>query len=116
MANAFVESVVLHCEGHGLAVGKSAICPICTEDIDTEGLTVDAIQDILDTDHCDTWFAKSACDSCGSRFGGDRDAAHYVTTGGDVIHYDICVDCIMFHANGDEPDSWTKSPRSNWEA
>ena len=64
-------------------------------------------------------FSYSPCDSCGSTFGGDRYPAHAIhleTFGpdakrpGDVHHIEICVDCLMFHANGDEPETWDVSP------
>ena len=25
---------------------------------------------------------------------------------GEVVHLDICENCLMFHANGDEPEEW----------
>src|SRR5690606_24317953 len=51
-------------------------------------------------------FAWSEGDSCGSTFGGDRYAAHGFRKGdeptmGNVIHLDICGDCLMFHASGE---------------
>ena len=51
-------------------------------------------------------FSSQSCDSCGSSLGGDRFAAHGFDKNDNVIHLDICVDCLMFHANGDEPESW----------
>ena len=53
-------------------------------------------------------FSWSSCDSCGSSLGGDRYPAHGFDgdpTEGKMIHLDICVDCLMFHVNGDEPTS-----------
>ena len=58
-------------------------------------------------------FSSIACDSCGSPLGGDRYAAHGFsgaqTEGSEksIVHLDICVDCLMFHANGDEPEEWS---------
>ena len=54
-------------------------------------------------------FSWSDCDSCGSRLGGTRHAAHGVVGRtlefkGDVLHFKVCIDCLMFHANGDEPE------------
>ena len=43
------------------------------------------------------------CETCGSTLGGNRFAAHGLTDKGDIIHYDICVDCLMYLANGDLP-------------
>lgn len=52
-------------------------------------------------------FSWSACDSCGSHLGGDRYPAHGVIKINDgreiITHFDICVDCLCYHANGDLP-------------
>lgn len=48
-------------------------------------------------------FSWRRCDGCGSRLGGDRYPAHCVIDG-HIEHMSICVDCVMFHANGDEPE------------
>lgn len=52
-------------------------------------------------------FSWSPCDCCGSSLGGDRHAAHGRDKNGELVHLDICVDCLMFIANGDEPEQWT---------
>jgi len=55
----------------------------------------------------------SPCESCGSTFGGDREKAvalpHDLKTG-EQYEIEICVDCLMFHANGDLPENWSASP------
>lgn len=51
-------------------------------------------------------FSGSSCDSCNSHLAGDRYAAHAFTSERELIHLNICVDCLMFIANGDEPDRW----------
>jgi len=55
-------------------------------------------------------FSWSSCDSCGSHLGGMRYAAHAARRGDDgkfeIQHISICVDCLMYHANGDEPENW----------
>ena len=56
-------------------------------------------------------FSWSACDSCGSTYGGDRYDAHgFIEDDNSVIHLSICVDCLCFHANGDEPEIWSAHP------
>ena len=42
----------------------------------------------------------------GSRLGGDRHAAHGLDQNGDLVHMDVCIDCLLFLANGDEPSDW----------
>ena len=71
------------------------------------GLTV-AIGDDVDE------FSSSQCDSCGSRLAGSRqaasgilDAAHVKQGAAQIIDMSICVDCALYHANGDLPDVWS---------
>ena len=83
------ERVHRYCEGLPLAVGNAhEYCDQC-ESVEEE----------------ESHFSWSACDSCGSRLGGDRLAAHAVDKESNVYHYDICPDCAMFHANGELPDN-----------
>lgn len=76
-------------------------------------------------------FSWTECDGCGSRLGGDRHPAHGVIEPEDkpqritarmnngatradaqyaeserdtLLHLEICVDCLMYLANGDEPE------------
>jgi hypothetical protein len=76
-------------------------------------------------------FSWHACDCCGSRLGGNRSPAHGFLSqklagalakippgspDGQAlrheafeqarIHLDICQDCLLFLANGDEPETW----------
>ncbi len=55
-------------------------------------------------------FSRGDCDSCGSTLAGNRYAAHGFdgdpTKPGTLVHLDICEDCLLFHANGDEPENW----------
>lgn len=51
-------------------------------------------------------FSCQPCDACGSS-PGDRHPAHGIDqASGDVLHLDICIDCVLYLANGDEPESW----------
>jgi len=47
-------------------------------------------------------FSWSQCAGCGSHLGGNRYAAHGFI-GERVIHLDVCEDCLIYIANGDEP-------------
>ena len=54
-------------------------------------------------------FSSQPCGSCGTYLAGDRHPAHGFlegapVVGGEIIHLDICTDCVMFHANGDLPE------------
>ena len=59
-----------------------------------------------DNEHDEPYFSWSPCDCCSSRLGGDRYAAHGIDEDGDIVHLDVCVDCLMYLANGDEPEDW----------
>jgi len=96
------------CMGFG-TMENEAVCWKCLGDCYLErGPTNDEI-DCAGESH----FSWSPCDSCGSSLGGDRHPAHGVIA--DTIeearqkdraieHFNICTDCLMFHANGDLPD------------
>ena len=51
-------------------------------------------------------FSWSPCEGCGSRLGGSRNeaTAYDRDTNKEVLELRICVDCVMFHANGDLPE------------
>lgn len=49
------------------------------------------------------------CFSCGSTFGGNRHPAHYLVDG-EIERERVCVDCLLYHANGDEPEDWRAHP------
>lgn len=54
----------------------------------------------------DGGFSWTACDSCGSNLGGDRQPATAINheTKETVEELGVCVDCCLFHANGDLPE------------
>ena len=45
-------------------------------------------------------FSHHDCECCGSSLAGDRYAAHGHDSDNEIVHYDICVDCLMYLANG----------------
>lgn len=107
----FTDAVAYRCDGH-VATGAAACCPECVETFDVPTrdkrgrfLSTDAIQEELYAVDGGS-FSRYECDSCGSRLGGDRHAAHLLDDKLGVIHLDICTDCLIFHANGEEPDGW----------
>lgn len=49
-------------------------------------------------------FSWSECDACGSTLGGDRHYAHGIANDTrQVIHLDVCVDCIFYLSYGELP-------------
>ncbi len=106
----YIESVDHYLKGiDHVSPGNCLSCLECNPDgIDAE---------TFEQDHPDEGgFSWAQCDGCGSTFGGDRYAGHG-TIKGELIHLDLCVDCLMYLANGDEPDTpWYRTPYARQEA
>ena len=74
-----------------------------------------------DEEHqCEAGFSSTQCDSCGSTYAGDRTTGFGMwTDDGQIITIEmaLCVDCVMWHANGEEPEEpWYQSPQDYREA
>jgi hypothetical protein len=75
-----------------------------------DGLTAVGIGIIESCPECENCsdegsFSWQSCDVCGSSLGGDRHVGHGYS-GENLIHFDMCVDCLMYLANGEEPEIW----------
>lgn len=58
-------------------------------------------------------FSWSGCGICGSSFGGNLEPWHWIDENNEILHEnDACVDCVMYLANGDEPEEWQQHPGS----
>lgn len=108
--SAFTDSI--DHELQGLEAVSAGPCPGCSECFpdasDADEPTNDE-HDLASEPH----FSWSTCECCGSRLGGDRHPAHGLIPNADgslkgaaLVHFDICVDCLLYLANGDEPESW----------
>ena len=59
-------------------------------------------------------FSHGSCGICNSHLGGTRFDWHAIVpdeggsvVGGEILHFDdACTDCVMYLANGDEPEDW----------
>lgn len=108
----FLEAINHNWQGWDINPGASRGCPDCFTN-----LTDDELDSLSDED-AQAWeegsFSWQECESCGSTLGGDRFPAHalnqHIFKTGErsltIHHVDICSDCLMFHANGDEPEDW----------
>lgn len=85
----------------GLRAFSVGACPGCS----TCGLDDEPTEEEREVAD-ESYFSWSDCDTCGSSLGGDRHPAHYLNEENEVEHLDVCTDCLMFAANGDEPESW----------
>lgn len=66
--------------------------------LDLTGLTVQKME-VSENDRElaeEAHFSWHACESCGSRLGGDRHPAHGVDKEGNILHLSICVDCLSY--------------------
>ncbi len=100
----FTDSIDSYCKGYSVAPGcKGKHCEHNPE---------------RSHDHqCEPNFSNRQCDSCGSTYAGDRQEATMIPldykAGEDtMIEAIICVDCLLYWANGDEPDEpWYRTPQ-----
>ncbi len=91
----FSERVDSYLEGvEFFSPGSNYMCPTCNP-------CEKPPEDWNDPD-CTQEFSTYACESCNSPLAGDRFSAHG-NIDGKMVHFDICIDCRMYHAYGDEP-------------
>ncbi len=50
-------------------------------------------------------FSRSECEACGSTLGGARYAAHGRNEASEIIHFDVCADCLYFLNYGQLDDT-----------
>lgn len=105
--SAFTEAVKRHlADLEAVSTGFNCRCKTCRErrDFETEA-EAQVAQDageVVDEGS----FSWRQCDTCGSTLGGDRHDAHALDRFGVIVHMDVCTDCLMYLANGDEPENW----------
>jgi len=113
-ASEFVEAVETKTSDiTGLSVGPTHICGACLNSHGFDATTADDMREGLENgDICDEGgFSSSSCECCGSRLGGNRYAAHgWIEIDGkaELCHLDVCTDCLIFIANGEEPENWER--------
>lgn len=90
----------------GLEAVSCGLCPGCAQCANDYGMDQDEFDaayeggEVFDEGN----FSHSSCDTCGSHLGGDRYASHALLDG-EIIHMESCVDCLMYIANGETPDT-----------
>lgn len=91
---------------HAISSGFSAHCEDCRDshDICCEHRAKFAMEsnEIVD----EPSFSWRSCETCGSRLAGDRQAGHALDSNDDLVHLNMCTDCILYVANGDLPENW----------
>lgn len=92
----------------GLEAVSSGICGACPDCQRAHGMTPRAFYAACEAGRvCDEpSFSWGRCEGCGSGLGGDRHAGHALDANGDLLHLELCTDCVLFLANGDLPETW----------
>ena len=109
----FTNAIEHNWPDYTIAPGATTSCDSCFQGLSQEE------KDNLSDQEQQTWdeggFSWSECDSCSSTLGGNRFSAHALhheafgpnaKQPNNIHHIEICVDCLMFHANGEEPEIW----------
>ena len=102
---AFADAVESGCER--LTAVSPGVCPgceQCRQDYDYKSLS--ALKTAYDAGKIveEPWFSWHACECCGSSLGGDRYEAHGLDADNEIVHFEVCVDCLLYLANGDLPE------------
>ncbi len=92
----------------GLDAVSSGLCPGCEECASDQGLDIEEFNKKLECGEIadEPSFSWSRCECCGSSLGGGRHAAHGTMDDGNLLHFEICTDCVFCLAYGDEPEVW----------
>lgn len=75
----------------GLQFVSTGACPGC-EDCDLPADCSDHDRELAE----EPSFSWSACDCCGSTLGGNRHPAHGRDKNGDLMHLEVCQDCLYY--------------------
>ena len=101
----FTNDVARGTEGlTNLSSGHCPGCETCRKDLDyqtMEDLALAYEHDEIVEEPSFSWYP---CDCCGTAQAGDRYAAHGLDHNREVIHLEVCVDCVLYLANGQEPE------------
>lgn len=81
-----------HCEDCDITLSDEELTTIFNEKIEME-VYID-----------EGGFSCYCCDCCGNPLGGDKFAVHGFDENGELLHYDVCSDCLYYLANGDIPE------------
>ena len=106
----FLERIERNLKGiHFFSVGPCLGCLTCFPDAEDPENPTESDYDGAS----EGGFSWSRCESCGSNLGGQRYPAHGVIADSPeqaqqddhpIEHFEVCSDCLFFHANGDLPE------------
>lgn len=112
--SAFTDAVAKGVDGmRGVSTGECPGCERCAEAHDMSPEEHKRAWHDGNLDSAEGSFSSVRCGICGTRLHGDRHVWHWISggdehgAGGTIEHEsDACTDCVLYLANGDEPESW----------
>lgn len=79
-----------------LSTGICSGCEVCANDQDQTVKSEEFADKVSNGEICsEPSFSQQSCELCGSELGGDRYAAHGRDQADNIIHLEICVDCVQ---------------------
>jgi hypothetical protein len=77
-----------------LSTGINAHCIVCQQE---HGMTEEELENALDNGDIaqEAHFSWASCEACGSSLGGDREPAHGLDANREIVHLDVCMDCVQ---------------------
>ena len=94
---------------NGLTAVSSGVCPGCEECADEHSVDLEELQLGWESGKIfsEPSFSARGCGVCGSNLAGDLETWHAIDDNtGTLYHFkDMCVDCVVYIANGDEPEA-----------
>lgn len=101
----YTESVARNLEGlEAVSTGPCPGCPDCARARGMEVADYDKAYEAGEVEP-EASFSWRGCEICGSTLGGDREEWHAIGSKGELLHFNAaCVDCVVYLANGDEPE------------
>ena len=102
----YAEAVERNLEG--LQAVSTGPCPGCAECADLFGYDdIEEYSAAYETGEIcsEGGFSWDGCGVCGSGLGGTMEVWHALGSDGELLHFsDACVECVVYLANGDEPE------------
>lgn len=91
-----------------MSIGVCGGCATCADQNSYDDMALFS-EDVAEGKACDEgYFSHAPCIICGSKLGGYRYAVHSIDEDDNLQHDDgACQDCLVYWANGGEPEEWS---------
>jgi hypothetical protein len=76
---------------------STGLCPDCIECAELFGVSIDELNQGIENDDIfdEGSFSWYPCDDCNTNLGGDSFIAHGIDKDENLIHFTVCLDCLM---------------------